>query len=175
MLPDAVFDCGGIQQLFHAITPWNMKLRDDIPLCSRLFLWHPVTPHAEYPAFSIWENFSPDTAGHMVLIPIYADCYLARRQPIRTVVYPRVLNRQRHAARQLLFVEDNASTLAWLVTSNLASKNNTLSWLSTLLCRRRHHASEVQQPFSTRSLSDVSCGKVRSLTEWRNTPGKPGW
>jgi hypothetical protein len=51
---------------------------------------------------------------------------------------------------------------------------DTLS-LSTLLCRRRNHASEVQQLFSTRSLSDVSWGKVRSLTEWRNTPGKPGW
>jgi hypothetical protein len=30
---------------------------------------------------------------------------------------------------------------------------------------RCHHASEVQQLFSTRSLSDVSWGKVRSLTE----------
>jgi hypothetical protein len=86
----------------------------------------------------------------------YADFCLARRQPIRTVVYPRVLNRRR-AARQLLFVEDNARGL------------------STQLCRRRHHASEVQQLFSTRSVSDVSWGKVRSLTEWRNTIGKPGW
>jgi hypothetical protein len=49
---------------------------------------------------------------------------------------PRVLNRQRRAARQLLFVDYNARALAWLVTSNLASKNNTLS---TLLCRRRRH------------------------------------
>jgi hypothetical protein len=98
-----------------------------------------------------------------------ADCCPARRQTIRTFVYLRVLNSQRPAARQLLFVEYNARRLAWLVTSNLASKNNTLS-LSTLLCRRRHHASEVKQLFSTRSLSDVSCGKVRSLTEWRNTP-----
>jgi hypothetical protein len=105
----------------------------------------------------------------------YADCCLARRQRLRTVVYPRVLNRQRRAARQLLFVEGNARALAWLVISNIASKNNTLS-LSTLLWRRRYHASEVQQLFkSTRSLSDVSCGKVRSLTEWRNTPGRPGW
>jgi hypothetical protein len=47
------------------------------------------------------------------------------------------------------------------VTSNLASKNNTLS-LSTLLCRRRHHASEVQQLFLARFLSDGSWG---SLTE----------
>jgi hypothetical protein len=136
-----------------------------------------------------------------------------RRKPIRTVVHPRVLNRQRRAARQvflieirgaasnsaysgypelwilrypahryhavpsqvsnprpshaparqLLFVEDNARALSWLVTSNLASKNNTLS-LSTLLCKRRHHTSEVQQHFSTRSLSDVSWGKVRNLT-----------
>jgi hypothetical protein len=43
-------------------------------------------------------------------------------------------------------------------------KNNTLS-LSTLLCRRRHHVSEVQQLFLTRSLSDVSWGKVRISTE----------
>jgi hypothetical protein len=56
-----------------------------------------------------------------------------RRQSIRTAVYPRVLNKQRRAAWQLLFVEDNTRTLEWLVTSNLASKNNTLS-LSTLYC-----------------------------------------
>jgi hypothetical protein len=56
-----------------------------------------------------------------------------------------------------------------VMTSNLASKHNTLS-LSTLLCRRRHHASEVQQLFSTRSLSDVSWGKVCSLTEWYAIP-----
>jgi hypothetical protein len=106
----------------------------------------------------------------------YADYYLAREQPIRTVVFRRVLYRQRRAARQLLFVEDNARALAWLVTSNLASKNNTLS-LSTLLCIGDViiSASEVQQLFSTRSLSDVSWGKVRSLTDWRNAPGRPGW
>jgi hypothetical protein len=35
----------------------------------------------------------------------YTDCCLARRQPIRTVVYPRVLSRERRATdRQLLFV-----------------------------------------------------------------------
>jgi hypothetical protein len=37
-----------------------------------------------------------------------ANYCLARSQPIRTVVYPHVLNRQRQAARQLLFVEHNA-------------------------------------------------------------------
>jgi hypothetical protein len=26
--------------------------------------------HAEYPAFSVGENFSPDTAGHMAFIPL---------------------------------------------------------------------------------------------------------
>jgi hypothetical protein len=57
-------------------------------------------------------------------------CCLIGRQTIRTIAYPHVLNRQRRAARQLLFVEDNARALAWLVTSNLASKNKTLS-LST--------------------------------------------
>jgi hypothetical protein len=51
-----------------------------------------------------------------------------------------------------------------LMTSNFASTNNTFS-LSMLLCRQRLHASEVQQLFSTRCLSDVSWGKVRSLTE----------
>jgi hypothetical protein len=45
---------------------------------------------------------------------------------------------------QLLFVEANARAPSWLVTSNLASKNNTLS-LSALLCRRRHHASDLDQ------------------------------
>jgi hypothetical protein len=64
---------------------------------------YPMMRHAEYPAFSVGENFSSDTAGHMALIPMRA-----RRQPISTVVYPCVLNRQRRAARQLLFVEDNA-------------------------------------------------------------------
>jgi hypothetical protein len=62
--------------------------------------------------------------------------------------------------------ESNARALAWLVTSNLASKENTLS-LSTLLCRWRHHAN--------RSNSSLSWGKVRNLTEWRNTPSKHGW
>jgi hypothetical protein len=35
---------------------------------------------------------------------IYADCCqcLAQRKPIRTIVYPCVLNRKRRAARQLL-------------------------------------------------------------------------
>jgi hypothetical protein len=46
------------------------------------------------------------------------------RQPIRGIVYLHVLNRRRRAARQLLFVVDNACAV---VTSNLASKNITLS------------------------------------------------
>jgi hypothetical protein len=71
-----------------------------------------------------------------------------------------------------LFVKDNARALAWLVTSNLASKNNRLS-LSTLLCRRRHHASEVNSS-SRHDLSAMYPGVVRSLTEWRNTPGMLG-
>jgi hypothetical protein len=29
-----------------------------------------LSRHAEYPAFSVGENFSPDTAGHMALIPM---------------------------------------------------------------------------------------------------------
>jgi hypothetical protein len=57
----------------------------------------------------------------------------------------------------------------WLPTSLLK-----ITHCQSTLCRRRHHASEVQHLFSTRSLSDVSWGKVPSLTEWRNTPGKPG-
>jgi hypothetical protein len=54
---------------------------------------HPIPARgdAEYPAVSVRKNFSPDTGGHMALS---ADSCLARRQPIRTVVYPRVLNRQ---------------------------------------------------------------------------------
>jgi hypothetical protein len=65
-----------------------------------------------------------------------------------SIVYPRALNRQlRRAARQ-------DKTLALVLPPSLL-KITQLS-LSTLLCRRRHHASEVQQLFSTRSLSDVS-------------------
>jgi hypothetical protein len=83
----------------------------------------------------------------------------ARRQPIRAVVYPRVLNRpwtgitsmnrQRQAARQLALV-------TWHIV------------------RRRHHASEVQSS-SRHGLSAMYPGvkSVRSLTEWRNTPGRP--
>jgi hypothetical protein len=52
----------------------------------------------------------------------YADCCLARRQLIRIVVYLRVLNRQRLAAPQLLFVDEKARALAWLATSNLLIK-----------------------------------------------------
>jgi hypothetical protein len=54
--------------------------------------------HADYPAFSVGENFSHRrTHGPHT----YADCCFARRRPIRTVVHPRVLNNQRRAARQL--------------------------------------------------------------------------
>jgi hypothetical protein len=59
----------------------------------------------------------------------------------------------------------------WLPTS---LPRITHCHISTLLCRRRHHDSEVQKLFSIHSLSDVSWGKVRSMTEWRNTPGRPG-
>jgi hypothetical protein len=68
---------------------------------------------------------------------------------------------QGRAARQLWLWRTTRARA--LVTYNLASKTNTLS-LSTLL-RRRHH-----QRFSTRSLGDISWGKVGSLTEWRNAP-----
>jgi hypothetical protein len=73
----------------------------------------------------------PDTHGPHT----YADCCLARRQPIRTVVYPRVLNKQRRTARQLLLVEDNARALAGDFQPRFY-KNKTLS-LCTLLYRRR--------------------------------------
>jgi hypothetical protein len=78
----------------------------------------------------------------------YADYCLERRQPIRTVVYPRVLNtyRKRRPARQL-YCLSRIKHARWY----FQPKNNALS-LSTLL-------------FSTRFLSDVSWGKVRSLTE----------
>jgi hypothetical protein len=68
-------------------------------------------------------RFSPDTAEDTA--PNQCDRCLTCRQPITGVVYPHVLNtsRQRRAARQLLFVVDNARA----VTSNLASKYNTLS------------------------------------------------
>jgi hypothetical protein len=95
----------------------------------------------------VWANFSPDTAGHMALKPMW------------TAASPR------GGQSESLFV------CAFLVH---ASKNNTLS-LSTLLCMARHHASEVQRLFSTQSLHDVSWGKVCILMEWRNTPGRPGW
>jgi hypothetical protein len=50
----------------------------------------------------------------------------------------------------------------------------TILWCNVIYTRRRQHASEVRQLFSTRSLSDVSWDKVCCLTEWRNTPGRPG-
>jgi hypothetical protein len=40
--------------------------------------------------------------------PNQRDHCLTCRQPIRVIVYPHILNRQRRAARQLLFVIDNA-------------------------------------------------------------------
>jgi hypothetical protein len=126
---------------------------------SRVFYGNPIShqvSHTEYPAFYVGENFSPDTAGHMALISIWTATSLRGSQSEPAVVYPRVLYRHGWAARQLLFVEDNARTLAQLVTSNLASLH---------CCRRWHHASEVQQLFLTRSVSDASWGKVRSLTE----------
>jgi hypothetical protein len=51
---------------------------------------------------------------------VNASC-LKCRQPIRGVVYPRVLNRQRRAVRQLLFARA-------LATSNLASKCHCLHY-----------------------------------------------
>jgi hypothetical protein len=88
--------------------------------------------HAEYPAVSVGENFSLDTAEHMVLIPI---CGLLPRPEAanQNRCLPTCLNRQRRAARQLLFVEDNARALAWLATSNLASKNNSSHCLYTIV------------------------------------------
>jgi hypothetical protein len=123
--------------------------------------------HAAYPAFcSVFSlQILPDTWPSY-----YVDCSNQNRcLPVR-------LNRQRQAPWQLLFVEDNVHALAWPETSNLASKHSTLS-LSTLLWRVDNGImpSEVQQLFSTRSVSDVSWGKVRSLMEWCNTPGMPGW
>jgi hypothetical protein len=59
--------------------------------------------HAEYPAFSVGNKIISRyrrTHGPHT----YADCYIARRQPIRTVVYPRILNRQRWAARQVAYL-----------------------------------------------------------------------
>jgi hypothetical protein len=75
----------------------------------------------------------------------YANYCLARRQPIRPVVYPRVFNRQRRPAA-IVCRGQNALAGDYIVIG--------------LLCRRRHHASEVQHLFSTRSLSEVSWGKV---------------
>jgi hypothetical protein len=48
--------------------------------------WHTRMPNTQ-------RFLSPDTAGHGPHIT-YANCCLAWRQPIRTTVYPRVLNRQ---------------------------------------------------------------------------------
>jgi hypothetical protein len=57
--------------------------------------------------FSVEENLSKyrQTQGPHT----YADCCLTRRQPNGTV-YQCIFHRQRWAARQLLFVEDNART-----------------------------------------------------------------
>jgi hypothetical protein len=80
---------------------------------------------------------------------------------------------QRRAARQLLFVEGHVRALTRMVTSNLASNNNTLS-LSTLLCRRRHHASEVHS-YSRHDLSAM-CPGVKSVARQNDaiSPGRTG-
>jgi hypothetical protein len=91
-------------------------------------------------------GFCPDTAEDIAPKINVTACL--HRQPIRCVVYLHILNRQKQATRQLFVCHDNAHAV---VNSNLASKNYTL-------CRRRHHANEVQQLFSTHSLSDVSWG-----------------
>jgi hypothetical protein len=51
--------------------------------------------------------------------PNQCDRYLTCRQPIRGVVYPHIRDRQRRAARQLLFVIDNACAVMTLQISNL--------------------------------------------------------
>jgi hypothetical protein len=74
-------------------------------------------------------------------------------QPIKGTVYLHVLNRQRWAAGSYCL----SLTLCaqwWLSTFQTSHCHR-----STLVCRWGHHASEVQQLFSTHSLSDVSWGK----------------
>jgi hypothetical protein len=98
--------------------------------------------------------------------------FLTCRQPIRVVVYPHILNRKRQTAIQAAIVCCWQCTRWWLPTSLLKI---THCHRSTLLCRWHHHASEVQQLFSTHSVSGVSWGTVRSLMKGRNTPSWPGW
>jgi hypothetical protein len=77
--------------------------------------------HAVSVSRKLLSGIPPET-----LPPNQCDRCCTCRQPIRGVVYPRVLNRQRREARQLLFVVDNVRVVV-LHVSNHASKNDTLS------------------------------------------------
>jgi hypothetical protein len=54
-------------QIIYISTKWKLRVFQ-INAC-RLSINDAM--HVEYPAFSVGENFSPDTAGHMALIPMW--------------------------------------------------------------------------------------------------------
>jgi hypothetical protein len=120
-------------------------------------VWKPhivIYVHAECPAVPVSRrHLSRNRRGHRPHIN-------AMRQPIRAVVYPRVLNQQRRAARQLLFVIDNAGSsiyaCAYVLCFIRKSRDEKL---------KQGFLSKIKHFFSTRSL--------RSLTECRNAPGRP--
>jgi hypothetical protein len=61
------------------------------------------------------------------------------------------------------------------VVSRAGSQSEVLLRFKYAKSARATSQSLAQQPFSTRSLSDLSWGKACSLMEWRSTPGRPGW
>jgi hypothetical protein len=66
-----------LRQLVHPRVPrawkcasWTSKGSVAPQIGLRCIWKQRVVPHAEFPAFSVGENFSPATAGHMTIIPM---------------------------------------------------------------------------------------------------------
>jgi hypothetical protein len=79
--------------------------------------------YAEYPAVSIGRKLISTTPPETPP-PSQCDRCLTCRQPIRSVAYPHVLNRQRRAARQLLLVVDNARAVVTCVSHCLITHSS---------------------------------------------------
>jgi hypothetical protein len=97
-------------------------------------------------------SFSPDTAED-ICPQTYSNYCHSLRQPIRTVVSQHILNRQRQPGSYCLSLTTRA-----LATSNLTSKNNTLSWIYVIMPVRSNsssrHALSVIYP-GVRSVVDA--------------------
>jgi hypothetical protein len=118
--------------------------------------------HVEYPAVSVGHKLlSRNCRGHKSM-RITASPWGSQSEPWRCLPAHFKLTK---AGSQAAIVHRWQCSQWWLVsfpTSLLKITDCHRSTLHCTLCRQRHHTS---------SLSDVSWGKVRRLTEWRNTPG----